>query len=136
VPIWLASAAKVIGWKGFVSIGLAIALLAAWLLHKHDVGTIENLRNKNAQTEARLTISNQSIAELQSDLAAKNAESLARAAALTASEKQRAADDLRLAQEQKASQTQIDRLNGLALSQRPVGECTVPKELDDALTGL
>src|SRR3569833_2719186 len=86
VPIWQASAAKVIGWKGFVSIGLAIALLAAWLLHKHDVGTIENLRNKNAQTEARLTISNQSIAELQSDLAAKPAESLARAAALTASE--------------------------------------------------
>jgi|SRR3569623_1384059 len=121
---------------GGVSIALLLALVVCWLGWTHAAGQRDDQISRNGELNLKLATSNQSIETLQGALAAKNAESLARAAALAASEKQRAADDLRLAQEQKASQTQIYRLNALARSTRPVGDCTVPKELDDALDGL
>jgi hypothetical protein len=129
------SIARLIGIKGFIAIGLALALAGMWIVHKHDAGTIEALRNKNAATESRLTISNQSIETLKAVIAQKNAEANARADAFKASEKQAQADAQRLARDGVRSQGQIDRLRALAAAEAEK-PCPVPGELSDALEGL
>lgn len=126
-----ASAIKVVG--GIVA-GLALLGLV-WSWHARGA-KIEALRNKNAQTEAKLAISNASIADLQSAIDAKNAESDARAAAFEKSRLLALQDAQRLETQAKASRSQIGQLKALAASTRQSKDCTVPKELSDALTGL
>lgn len=130
-----ASIARMIGIKGFVAIGLALALAGMWLLHKHDLGTIEDLRNKNARTEARLVISNQSIETLTATIGTLNAEANARADAFEVSKKQAQVDAERLRRAAERSQGQIDRLRALA-AQGAEKPCPVPEVLSDALEGL
>ena len=125
-----------LGLKGILASLMGLALIAAGITIHFKNSTIDNLRNQNAALNAKLSISNASIDELQKDLDEKNAESEQRAKAFQASLDAARHKALQLQQQAKATQDRIDRLNALAGSLKAIDGCKVPKELNDALGGL
>lgn len=135
MPPLLASLIAKLGMKGIALIGTGLVIAALMLAVHFKNSTIESLRTRNAQTEAKLEISNASIATLKAAIALQNADVEKRAQAYQDSLKTAQRDAVALEKASRQSQGQIDRLKALA-SRKGDSQCKVPAELSDALEGL
>lgn len=135
MPPFLASLIAKLGMKGIALIGTGLVIAALlFALHVKN-STIESLRTRNAQTEAKLEISNASIATLKAAIALQNADVEKRAQAYQDSLKTAQRDAVALEKASRQSQGQIDRLKALA-SRKGESGCKVPAELTTLLDGL
>jgi cell division protein FtsB len=98
---------------------LLIALGVMFLIHKHDLSTADKLRNEVATVNAKLAVSNASIAELQASLSRYvGAGKAAQVAQLAAVEAQ--------AKDNAALQGQADAIRA-EMAKLPAGKCETPK---------
>jgi flagellar biosynthesis/type III secretory pathway protein FliH len=136
MPLAFASIARAIGIKGFIAIGMALALaIVMWRADRISAARDHAIERVYAEQAAH-AVTLASNATLKAAIAKANAEAQARADALTAARKEAAASDLRLAEARVASDSQIARLRALGAATGAQEACPVPEALAGALEGL
>jgi hypothetical protein len=141
----IAAFLKSIPPKVWIAIGIVLAILFAWHVHtgwekaNWNAGFNSGFATEKArldQARAANVIQAASIAELERDLAAKNAESDARAKALADSKAASDADQARLAALRKADAGKDETLRGIRDGALAKPTCKVPDALTAQLGGL
>lgn len=129
------SIAKAVGIKGFIAIGLAIALgVVMWRADAISEDR-ERIRNALATEKANHAVTRQSVQTLADKIAELNREANARADAFEAAKRAAAAETERLRELAEGSDARIARLREMAERPATAG-CEAPADLLSELEGL
>jgi prefoldin subunit 5 len=119
---------------GGLSIALLIVVGALWFQNARLTDQRDTARANLTAEIAAHKVTLESVATLRDALDAKNAESLARAAALEKARQEAAQAQADAERRFRSTQSRIDALRA-AVGQNS-GDCDVPEEVTDALAGL
>jgi chromosome segregation ATPase len=119
---------------GGLSIALLIVVGALWFQNARLTDQRDTARDKLTAEVAAHKVTLESVATLRDALDAKNAESLARAAALETARQESAQAQADADRRFRSTQSRIDALRA-AVGQNG-DDCSIPEEVTDALAGL